>query len=91
MRPLVEKPPTLNESLGLLLQIPADISLIRDKENIGLTGLARTFRVAKETVWSWGKGYSLPKEPLITLSIISWAKKLRERSVNSLPQILGPQ
>lgn len=77
MRSLVEKPPTLNESLDLLLQIPADIKIIREKGKIGLTGLARTFRVSKEAVWSWEKGYSLPKEPLITLSIISWAGKLR--------------
>lgn len=73
----IEKPPTLSESLDVLLRIPADIKLIREKEKIGLTGLARIFRVAKETVWSWEKGYSLPKEPLITLSIISWAEKLR--------------
>lgn len=73
------KPPTLHESLDLLLRIPADIKLIREKEGIGLVALARSFRVSKEALWSWQKGHSLPKEPLTILCLTSWAKELGER------------
>lgn len=87
----IAKPPTLSDSLSCVLNLPADIRLIRDRERIGLTELARIFRVSKQSAWNWEQGLSLPSEPIITLAIISWAKKLREGSVNSLPQILGPQ
>jgi DNA-binding transcriptional regulator YiaG len=69
--------PTIAESTSRLLRLPDDIKLIREKENIGLTQLARSLGVSKVEVWHWQKGNRIPREPLILLGIMSWADKLR--------------
>jgi DNA-binding transcriptional regulator YiaG len=60
-----------------LNKLPDDIRLIREKEGLGLTQLARTCCVPKSCMHSWGKGESTPREPLTILSLMAWADEIR--------------
>jgi DNA-binding transcriptional regulator YiaG len=71
--------PTLKASLDRLSKLPEDIKLIREKEGLGLTQLARTCCVPKSCLHSWEKGESTPREPLTILSLMAWADKIRAR------------
>ena len=69
--------PTLEESLQRLRQLPEDIKLIREREGLGLTQFARTLGVCKSCMWYWEKGIHTPREPLVIMSLLSWADRLR--------------
>ena len=69
--------PTLQESLAQLRGFPDDIRLIRQRTGLGLSGLGRSLGVSKVAVWRWQKGERVPREPLIMLSLLAWAKRLR--------------
>ncbi|MBA7603996.1 hypothetical protein ES703_11114 [subsurface metagenome] len=69
--------PTLHNSLSRLMELPDDIKLIRNREKIGLTALAHALSVSKVQLWHWQKGHNYPREPLILLSLISWADSLK--------------
>jgi DNA-binding transcriptional regulator YiaG len=71
--------PTMDESLNRLTRLPEDIRLIRDREKLGTTQLARSLGVTPRAVYYWEKGERTPEEPLVLLSLTSWADRLRER------------
>jgi DNA-binding transcriptional regulator YiaG len=70
--------PTLAESLKRLRQLPEDIKLIREREGLGLTQMARTMGVSKPCMWYWETGKRTPREPLVILSVMAWADRLRK-------------
>jgi DNA-binding transcriptional regulator YiaG len=69
--------PTLQESADRLNKLPDDIRLIREKEGLGLTQLARTCCVSKRSMWLWERGDCLPREPLTAVSLMAWADRIR--------------
>ena len=69
--------PTLDESMTRLSRLPEDIKFIREKERLGRTQLARSLGVTPMAVFYWESGQRTPEEPLILLSLTSWADKLR--------------
>jgi DNA-binding transcriptional regulator YiaG len=71
--------PTMDESLTRLTRLPEDILYIREKEKLGRAQLARSLGVTPHAVYYWEKGERTPEEPLMLLSLISWADCLRER------------
>jgi len=71
--------PTMKESLRRLNSLHLDIKLIREKDNIGLSQLARTLGIDKKALWLWQKGKMAPRDPFILLCIITWADKIRAR------------
>jgi DNA-binding transcriptional regulator YiaG len=77
-----EKVPTLDKSLSQLLNLPEDIRLIQEREGLSCGQLAQRLGVSKTEVWHWGKGHRLPKEPLVLLSLLSWAEELRATPPN---------
>lgn len=68
--------PILHHALNELNQFPAALKLIRAREHLGLTQLARTLSISKQQAWQWQAGKALPREALTLLSILSWARKL---------------
>ena len=74
------KVPTLQESLSRVIRLPEDIKLIREKEGLGLTQMARSLGVTKECLWYWQTGKHVPREPLIVLILITWGEKLRNQA-----------
>lgn len=74
--------PTLDAARERLLHLPEDLALIL-AEGIGPSQLARTLRVSRTALFYWRKGYQVPREPLITLCILTWADRLRN---GGLPQ-----
>jgi len=70
--------PTLDDSLSRLKRLTGDIKLIREKEGINRSQLARALGVSRVEVWHWEKGNRMPRDPLITICLLSWGDKLRE-------------
>jgi DNA-binding transcriptional regulator YiaG len=71
------KIPTLEESLVRMTKLPEDITLIREKGGLNRSQLARALGVSRIQVWQWEKGNNAPREPIIVLSILAWADRLR--------------
>jgi DNA-binding transcriptional regulator YiaG len=71
------KVPTLDESISRVMKLPEDITLIRERVGINRSQLARILGVSRVEVSHWEKGTRAPREPLIVLSLISWADLLR--------------
>jgi len=69
--------PTLEESLNRLSHLPEDIKLIREREKLGQTQLARSLGVTPRAIIYWERGQRTPEEPLILLSLSLWAERLR--------------
>lgn len=69
--------PTMSEALTQLRALPDDLRVIQNHTGLGLTALGRSLGVTKQQVWEWKHRISAPREPLITLCIMSWAKRLR--------------
>lgn len=69
--------PTLDESLAKLNKLPEDIKLIREKEGINHSQLARCVGISRTEIWHWEKGTRVPREPLVLLGLMSWAERLR--------------
>jgi DNA-binding transcriptional regulator YiaG len=69
--------PTLDDSLSRVKRLAEDIKLIREKEGIKRSQLARALGVSRVEVWHWEKGNRMPRDPLITICLLSWGDKLR--------------
>jgi DNA-binding transcriptional regulator YiaG len=69
--------PTLDESIRRITHLPSDIRLIREREDLGLTQLARSLGVSKVSVWNWQEGKTLPEEPVVLIGLLTWADRLR--------------
>ena len=69
--------PTLDKALSQINGLPQDIKFIRKMEGLSIGRLALILGVSKTEVWHWERGNRMPKEPLILLSLIQWADKLR--------------
>jgi DNA-binding transcriptional regulator YiaG len=70
--------PTLDDSLSRVKRLAEDIKLILEKEGIKRSQLARALGVSRVEVWHWEKGNRMPRDPLITICLLSWGDKLRE-------------
>lgn len=70
--------PTLMESLRKIDGIPGDIRTIIQMGNTNKTQLAKTLGVSRWEIMRWEKGTHQPKVPVVALTIISWAERLRE-------------
>jgi DNA-binding transcriptional regulator YiaG len=74
----IAKIPTLNESLQTTLGISNDIKIILERENLTRIGLAKSLGVNRRVLYRWEKGICTPEEPLIVLTITSWADWLEQ-------------
>lgn len=75
--------PTLIASLETAQSIPDCIAVILDKGKYTRYGLANSLGITQRQLYKWERGICAPREPIITLTVISWAKLLRHDSEQS--------
>ena len=82
--------PVLREALSELRDIPKNLKIIREKTRLNHTALAATLGITRRELYEWETGVRVPRVPLVTLSIILWARKLEGQENNKGEAVTPP-
>ena len=57
-----------------------------NRQGVGVTDIARAMGVRRWTVWSWRRGRYYPRDPVVTFSLIAWARLVETNGVIEAPK-----